>query len=203
MKLRLEHGKRGPFRFISHLDWLNSLKRAIRRAGLRVAYSRGFSPHMRVSLGPPLPVGIEGEREYFDIELEVELEPREVAKRLNAQLPEELGISRCEKAPSFSLMKFINFSIYDLYLLEDRKIDFFGVRDLVREVIKLSNRAYRLFTLCDSSSPSLIKVLFLATGLSWEDIVLIKRIGLWRFENGGLLTPFGEVEELDKYFNKR
>ncbi len=202
MRLRFEHRKKGVFKFISHLDWLNSLKRALRRAGLKIAYSKGFSPRMKVSLGPPLPVGVEGEREYFDLELDDELEPREVALRLNNQLPEELRILKCDFAPRAGLMKFINFSIYDLYLLKEKEIDFSVAKGFVREVLKINEVTYRIFASCGPSSPSVVKVLFSA-GLAWEDISLLRRVGLWRFENGELLTPLGEVESLDKYFDKR
>ncbi len=122
MRLRLEHRKIGLFRFVSHLDWLNSLKRALRRAGIPVGYSAGFSPQVKISLGIPLPVGVEGLREYLDIELEREMPPSEVMERLNRELPKELKVRRCELAPDFDIVKFVNLSVYDLFLKGDASL---------------------------------------------------------------------------------
>ena len=44
MRLRLRYEKLGKVRFLSHRDVARVLERAVRRAGLPVAYSEGFSP---------------------------------------------------------------------------------------------------------------------------------------------------------------
>ena len=53
----------------------------LRRAGLPVAYSQGFNPHMKVTIAMPLPVGCTGEREIADVILEERLTPAEIARR--------------------------------------------------------------------------------------------------------------------------
>ena len=42
MKLRLQITKEPGIRFISHLEYQRSIEKAIRRAGIPVAYSEGF-----------------------------------------------------------------------------------------------------------------------------------------------------------------
>src|SRR5690606_33558809 len=66
-KYRLRYAKFGPARFASHLDLGRALGRALRRAGLPVAYSQGFHPLPKMAFGPPLPVGVESEAEFVDI----------------------------------------------------------------------------------------------------------------------------------------
>ncbi len=68
--------KAGAARFLSQHDVRRAWERAARRAGLPLAYSRGFSPKPRLSFGPPLSVGAEGRREYMTMALR---EPRSAA----------------------------------------------------------------------------------------------------------------------------
>lgn len=84
-KVRIRLEKKGDLRFISHLDWLRMIHRAIARAGLPVAYSQGFNPKPKVSFGPALPLFTESLSEYVDIELTEET--RGLKERLNAYLP--------------------------------------------------------------------------------------------------------------------
>jgi radical SAM-linked protein len=88
---RLRFVKTDPVRFISHLDVVRLFDRALRRAGIAVAYSTGYSRHPKLSFGPPLPVGMIGWDEFFDVEL-AEERPAEFVDLLNAQLPEGIRI---------------------------------------------------------------------------------------------------------------
>jgi len=60
--------KRGDARFLSHRNTMDVLERAIRAAGLPARYSEGFNPHMKLSMGPALPLGLESTQEVFDVE---------------------------------------------------------------------------------------------------------------------------------------
>jgi radical SAM-linked protein len=91
-KLRLTYSKTGVIRFISHRNLIRVFFRAFSRAGLPVAYSRGYSPHPRVSFCPPLKVGMEGLGELLDLTLSEPVDGEAVSGRLNAHLPEGLGI---------------------------------------------------------------------------------------------------------------
>ncbi|WP_165859361.1 TIGR03936 family radical SAM-associated protein [Desulfofundulus salinus] len=98
-RYRIEFRKEGPARFISHLDLVRTLERAMRRAGLPLAFSQGFNPHPRFSLGAPLPVGVKGEKEYLDLELVAALPVDEMLKRLSDQLPRGLKMTRVWRIP--------------------------------------------------------------------------------------------------------
>ena len=99
-RYRVEYGKSGPARYISHLDLVRAFERAMRRAGLPLAFSRGFNPHPLISPGPPLPVGMEGERECLDVELVEELAPEEVQRRLSRELPAGLAVKSVRRVPA-------------------------------------------------------------------------------------------------------
>ncbi|MDH7478452.1 MAG: TIGR03936 family radical SAM-associated protein [Syntrophomonadaceae bacterium] len=117
-RFRIEYSKKGPVAFISHLDLARVWERAARRANLPVALSRGFHPHYRISLGSVLPVGMEGEREYLELELREQLAPLEVKRALEEQLPEGIGIARLVPVaePASSLMAVIDTAEYRFQL---------------------------------------------------------------------------------------
>jgi len=68
-KYRLKLSKTGILRYFSHLDWQNTFLKALARTGLNVAYSHGFNPSMKVSLGVALPLFLESAGELADIEI--------------------------------------------------------------------------------------------------------------------------------------
>ncbi|NLO73797.1 MAG: DUF2344 domain-containing protein [candidate division WS1 bacterium] len=79
--------KRGPLRFLSHLDLVRAMDRLVRRAKLPVLYSEGFHPHARLSFASPLPLGMEGWREPCLIELARPISAAEIARAVGRHLP--------------------------------------------------------------------------------------------------------------------
>ncbi len=69
MKVRVRYTKLGKVRFLSHRDLARVWERSLRRAGVRVAYSEGFSPRPKLSFGLALSTGHESLGEYLDIDL--------------------------------------------------------------------------------------------------------------------------------------
>ena len=67
MRLRVRFTKRGKVRYTGHRDVARIWERAIRRVGLPVVYTEGFSPRPKVSFGLALPTGYESDGEYLDI----------------------------------------------------------------------------------------------------------------------------------------
>lgn len=87
----------GNISFLSHLDLLQAWQRILRRAKIPVALSQGFNPHTKIAFGPARPVGVESLREYFDVELQQDMEIEVFTKQLEAALPQ--GISLIEVKP--------------------------------------------------------------------------------------------------------
>lgn len=88
MNVRVRFAKYGAVKFIGHLDVLRYFQKAVRRAGLKIAYSQGFHPHQIMSFASPLGVGITSEGEYMDMELVAEYTPQEIVDTLNSAMVE-------------------------------------------------------------------------------------------------------------------
>lgn len=118
---RLRFGKLNNLRYLSHLNLLKTMERAIRRAGLPLAFSEGFHPHPKISYGPALAVGIESTSEYLDLELVEELEALSVMESINPVLPRGLHIfeSRRIKPGAKPLNALINKASYQILLQAD------------------------------------------------------------------------------------
>jgi radical SAM family uncharacterized protein/radical SAM-linked protein len=91
LTVRIQYTKTGYARFISHLDCIRLFDRALRRAGIRMAYSTGFNPRPRLSFSPALSLGYSSDAEYFDLDL-VENPADDLAGRLNSVLIEGVHI---------------------------------------------------------------------------------------------------------------
>jgi radical SAM-linked protein len=70
MRVRLRFAKLGKIRFTSQRDVARMWERALRRAGLPLAYSAGFSPRPQLSFGLALPTGCESLAEYLDVDID-------------------------------------------------------------------------------------------------------------------------------------
>ena len=88
MNVRVRFAKYGAVKFIGHLDVLRYFQKAVRRSGLKIAYSQGFHPHQIMSFASPLGVGITSEGEYMDMELTADYTPQEIVEALNTAMVE-------------------------------------------------------------------------------------------------------------------
>jgi radical SAM-linked protein len=91
-RLRVRYAKRGRARFTSHRDFGRAFERALRRAGVPMAYSSGFSPHPRISYANAAPTGAASEAEYLEIALAAPCNPAQLQAALDAALPPGLDI---------------------------------------------------------------------------------------------------------------
>ncbi|MBA2697340.1 MAG: DUF2344 domain-containing protein [Nocardioidaceae bacterium] len=91
-KLRVRYAKRGRLRFTSHRDFGRAFERAVRRAGLPMAYSSGFHPHPRISYANASPTGAATEAEYLEISVAEICDPADILQRLDASLPAGLDV---------------------------------------------------------------------------------------------------------------
>ena len=88
MKIRIKFKKYGSMKFIGHLDVMRYFQKVMRRAGVDICYSGGFSPHQVMSFASPLGVGVTSEGEYVDIEVHSSESSSVMVKRLNAVMTE-------------------------------------------------------------------------------------------------------------------
>lgn len=99
MRLRIKFSKHGVLKFIGHLDVMRYFQKAIRRAGIDIAYSTGFSPHQIMSFAAPLGVGLESNGEYMDIEVHSLTSSRQLVDDLNAQMVEGMRVLEAKLLP--------------------------------------------------------------------------------------------------------
>lgn len=91
-RLRLKFGRGEELKFLSHLDLMRLWERALRRAGLPLAYSEGFTPHPRISLAAPLSVGVTSQAELMDVFLSRWVSPHSLVAQAKRQLPDGLDL---------------------------------------------------------------------------------------------------------------
>lgn len=90
--LVVRYAKRGKMRFASHRDVARAFERGVRRAGLPIAYSAGFTPHPKISYAGGAPTGVASEAEYLTLGLTSVQVANEVSSRLNAMLPDGIDV---------------------------------------------------------------------------------------------------------------
>ena len=114
-RVRVRWSKSARYRYMSHLDNLHLLERALRRARLPVAYSQGHNPSMKLSLGPPLPLGFTSEAEFIDITLTRNMSTYMIDE-LQRQLPDGVMIldARAVLGKRPSLNAQLNRAVYSL-----------------------------------------------------------------------------------------
>ncbi len=105
VRYRLTYRKLGPATTLSHLDLVRLWPRALRRAGLPVAYSQGYHPHPLLSFTPALPMGAQSLGEQIEIKLEVEMEPEAVIEAIQPTLPDGLEVLDCARGEETALSK--------------------------------------------------------------------------------------------------
>ena len=91
-RLTIRYAKRGRMRFASHRDVARAMERGVRKAGIPVAYSAGFSPHPRISYSGGAPTGSASEAEYLELAVTRRCEPDDIGRRLDAALPDGIDV---------------------------------------------------------------------------------------------------------------
>jgi radical SAM-linked protein len=90
--LVVRYAKRGKMRFASHRDVARAFERGVRKAGLPIAYSAGFTPHPKISYAGGAPTGVASEAEYLSLALTARQDGVQVCQRLNAALPDGIDV---------------------------------------------------------------------------------------------------------------
>ncbi|NLW55420.1 MAG: DUF2344 domain-containing protein [Firmicutes bacterium] len=136
IKYRIQYSKTDAARFTSHLDVARAISRTLRRAGLPVAFSLGFNPAPRLSFGPPLPLGLESEAEFFDLELTADLAAEAVFQALKETLPPGLKVIKVQRliGKTSSLMAGIKALSYQFLLQPHAELGQLQVKSLLEQL---------------------------------------------------------------------
>ncbi len=103
--VRIVFSKTGRAKYVSHLDLVRTMTRAVRRAEIPLWYTEGFNRHPYLTFAAPLSLGHEGVRETMDLRLEEEMAYDELVERLNQVLPEGIqAVSAAEAVAKAALL---------------------------------------------------------------------------------------------------
>jgi len=135
-KILCKYTKTGNLKFISHLDILRLMQRAICRAKLPAKYSEGFNPHIKIAFGFPLSLGVESIGEYFELELTEKLDIEKIVDALNNVLPNKIRILGAKYYDGKeSLMSISNYAEY-LINIESNSLDIEYLNNLLTKMTK-------------------------------------------------------------------
>ena len=112
--LRVKFTKVGKLQYISHLDLLRTMQTALRRAKVKMMYSEGFNPHMKITFALPLSIGIESVCEYMDIKTDESVTPEYVKENLSKNLPTDMKVIDVYEPQS--KLTDIKYAEYEVYL---------------------------------------------------------------------------------------
>lgn len=173
----VSYARLGDICFLGHLEFLQLIFRALRRAGITTHFSKGFNPSPQVSFGLALPVGTESLVEYFIMDLPAPLaSPTDTVGLLNRQLPPGLTVQSVQphsgKIPQSVQSSYLVRCPRPLFSEERSRIDAFlgsaacpvsrsrkgkrsilDIRPLVADIIVESPDTLRLELLYTSSLP--------------------------------------------------
>jgi radical SAM family uncharacterized protein/radical SAM-linked protein len=209
VRIRVEFSKTGRLRYLSHLELITLLHRAIRRAGFPLEYSMGFHPSPKISFGPPLGVGIAGLTEYLDMEIIPPFNLVINRKKINNVLPEGICVKDISVIPAKteSLSSFItryeyeirggdSFNIYRF--LSEKEINlkrgkyFINLRDMVEEARQINEDTTKIIVVDQGDIKvrlgELLPVIFNAPLESLD----ITRVALYGW-NGGWVRPLNSI----------
>lgn len=134
LHLRVEYRVGPDLKFLANLDMMHVIERALRRAEIPYALTEGFNPHIKIAMGTVLPVGLWGEKEYFDLELQEDIDCEEFLLRMNKTLPAGMDFNKCMQidAGTPALMKEIAAADY-CYVIRGNNLPLGNVKDLLFE----------------------------------------------------------------------
>ena len=89
-KARMKFAKEGRAKYISHLDLMHTIQRAMARCQMPLWFTEGFNQHAYVSVALPLSTGYSGECEFLDFNITSESVPVNAVEALNDVFPEGL-----------------------------------------------------------------------------------------------------------------
>jgi radical SAM-linked protein len=133
--VRIRFSKLDAARYLSHRNLMSVWERALRRAGVPVSFTGGYSPRPMIHFGPPVPVGYAARDELLDIRVDGLVDAGKLIRGLNQNLPAGIAVLDVEKLPGKppSLMASARSAGYQV-LLDDPDGD---VDELVREFLGL------------------------------------------------------------------
>lgn len=117
MKIRCIYHKLNNLKFISHLDTVDLIQRAIFNTNVKIQFSEGFNPHPKMSFGNPLPLGVSSSHELFDLYTEEDVNLEEFKDKINEYLPRDVQVTEIFVADSTGISEMYNYAKYNFQFI--------------------------------------------------------------------------------------
>lgn len=119
-RYRLKLTKSAELRYLSHLDWQNTIIKALYRSNLDLVFSQGYNPTPKVSLGIALPIFVSSECELIDIEIYNDVESKYLIDVISKVLPSGIKILSAQKIDksALSIDNLAQWALYEFEILE-------------------------------------------------------------------------------------
>ena len=179
-KIRVRFTKHGAIRYIGHLDVMRYFQKTIRRAGINVSYSGGYSPHQIMTFAAPLGVGLESDGEYMDLGIEDEHPDTEmIMNALNEASVPEIRILSVKILPedAGNAMASVFASSYEITFYDDKKDlcpDAEKIKELIDRMHSMDSMVYHKETKKTSRDidlKSFIYSLYLKDDISYKPVI--------------------------------
>ncbi|MFO7888458.1 MAG: TIGR03936 family radical SAM-associated protein [Eubacteriales bacterium] len=203
MKVIIKYKKVDRLKFISHLDTIRLLQRAVRRAEIKILYSKGYNPHPKFSFAMPLSLGLETYGDYIEIELEDFENPNTIKERLNKVLPKYFQVIDAEESENnktlAARLKYVLYkidlelkntdidelnNINDIFFKEEQIVERIKIKKRRKKVKKFDGRKFiekiELVDFKDNNATLKVKGIFSNEGaIKMEELVeLLKKLTL-------------------------
>lgn len=129
--VRVWFKKMGMSRYVSHLDLMRAMTRALRRANVPLWYTEGYNPHPYITFALPLSLGMESLCESMDMRIEGESTNEEIFEILRGAMPPGIEIVSVGE-PVFDPKK-ISFGEFDIFFDCENNTD--DVVELIKEIL--------------------------------------------------------------------
>lgn len=118
--VRIWFSKQGRVKYVSHLDIMRCMTRAVRRANIPLWYTEGFNPHPYLNFLQPMPLGVEGLNEPLDIRIEGDISNEKIMENLNSVLP--VGIKVTKVTEPYMKSNDLAFAEYEIYFEKEEDL---------------------------------------------------------------------------------
>ncbi|MBP5291430.1 MAG: DUF2344 domain-containing protein [Lachnospiraceae bacterium] len=127
MKIRMKYTKTGVLKYIGHLDMMRYFQKLLRRSGMDIGFTQGFSPHPEISIALPLGIGVTSEAEYLDVTFNSCGHSKDMIAMLNENQVEGVRILSFKQVPDGrrnNCMAIVSAARYQIFLSEELKAAF-------------------------------------------------------------------------------
>jgi len=201
-RIRIKFTKTGMAKYISHLDFIQIIIRALRMIDAPVAFTQGFNKRERIAMGFPLPVGIESVYELCDVDIYEDTNIALLAAQLSIKMPDGIAATEVKYLEDKkSLMSITSAALFEIQIDDNTLYDnFLKNLELKADFIKESEKGKKNIGFNDAVIE--YKITDIESNLKKSNILLKLRVGnnnTMRIDNVALALANAHYDEFYKF----